>query len=154
MDFCIKMFENGLIHQGLLKHFFYALRQKWPLSFAATKPLCLCIVHYPLQQQHVSGLLLLLLLVKSFTINNVADVAGFLDLSINLAFVAIFDHKYVARWLSKTENRVGKIPTFRDSAIEPKNGSKGGTQTVNYSSEEKLKVSRFFGGGVLYCSKE
>jgi hypothetical protein len=35
---------------------------------------------------HVSGVLLLLLLVKLLTINNVADVAGFLDLSINPAF--------------------------------------------------------------------
>jgi hypothetical protein len=28
----------------------------------------------------------------------VEPVAGFLDLSINKAFVAIFDHNYVAQW--------------------------------------------------------
>jgi hypothetical protein len=46
----------------------------------------------PQKAQHVAGLLRFVLRAKSLTINTCCGVAGFSDLSINLAVLAIFDH--------------------------------------------------------------
>ena len=49
------------------------------------------------QGKHVADLLPIVLTVKSFTINNVTDVADFSDYTINLAFLAFLGGKLIVR---------------------------------------------------------
>jgi len=49
----------------------------------------------PKKRLHVTGLLPILLPIKSLTVNDVTDVTPFPDLCINIALLAIFDHKSV-----------------------------------------------------------